>query len=61
MIVSGQGEVILDGSHKVVNPGDIVKITAGHKHTVKAIDDLIIIEVQIGDYIDVKDKQKCDL
>lgn len=60
-IVSGKGEVILDGKKKKVFPGDVIPIKEGVKHTISALTDMKIIEVQIGKDIDVKDKQKFEL
>lgn len=54
--VSGSGSVTIDGVKKEVNPGDVIKIPVGCKHTVSAKTDLCIIEVQLGSDIDVNDK-----
>lgn len=56
-IVSGIGETVLDGCVSKVNAGDVVKIPRGCKHTIIAETMLNIIEVQIGEDIDVKDKE----
>lgn len=55
-ICEGAGEVILDGRKFPVTVGDVVKIPAGAKHTVIAVENLKIIEVQIGEKISVEDK-----
>jgi mannose-1-phosphate guanylyltransferase len=55
-IVSGKGRCFIDGNEQTVNPGDVVKIIAGSKHTIIADEDLSVIEVQIGEDIHVKDK-----
>ncbi|PYY27723.1 sugar phosphate nucleotidyltransferase [Paenibacillus illinoisensis] len=47
-VVSGQGEFILDGDLKRINQGDTISIPSGGKHSVKAITELEIIEVQMG-------------
>lgn len=57
-VVAGQGKTIVDGMEQIVKPGDVVTIAAGCKHTVWAVTDLDIIEVQIGEEIDVGDKVK---
>lgn len=47
-VVSGQGELILDGELRLLNQGDVISILAGSKHSVKAVTELEIIEVQMG-------------
>lgn len=48
VIVSGQGEFILDGKLTLVKVGDILDIPVGAKHGIKAITDVELIEVQTG-------------
>ncbi|WP_026505232.1 sugar phosphate nucleotidyltransferase [Butyrivibrio sp. NC3005] len=60
-IISGTGIVVIDGEEKQVKAGDVVVIRAGYKHTIKAITEMKLIEVQFGKNIDVKDKVKYDL
>ena len=60
-IVSGEGEVILDGESMHVKEGDVVKIANGSRHTIIAKTTLNVIEVQIGEDIDVKDKEVFEL
>lgn len=57
-IISGTGEAILDGEHREVNPGDVLEMKAGCKHTICAKTELKLMEVQIGKEISVKDKVK---
>lgn len=47
-IVSGEGELIIDGKFKSVKQGELVRIPYKTLHTIKAITDLEIIEVQLG-------------
>lgn len=54
-VLSGEGMTIVDGMEQLVHPGDVVTIAAGCKHTLKAITDMRVVEVQIGD-IDINDK-----
>ena len=60
-IVSGHGRTFLDGAEQSVAPGDVVKMPAGTKHTLIADTHLEVIEVQIGQEINVADKQKFEL
>ena len=60
-VVSGEGKSIVDGMEQILRAGDVITIAAGCKHTVEAITDLDIVEVQIGDEISVADKIKFDL
>lgn len=55
-VVSGEGIATVDGSERVVRSGDVIPLPKGCFHTVKAITDLCIIEVQIGEDISVEDK-----
>ena len=60
-VVSGTGKVIIDGVEQMINTGNVITIAVGCKHTVKAIDRLDIIEVQLGKDISVEDKIKFPL
>lgn len=57
-VVSGEGETLIDGMTQTVRPGDVVTILAGCKHRVKALTELTIVEVQLGNNITVHDKRK---
>ncbi len=61
IVVSGNGETIVDGLTQKVEPGDILAIAADTRHTIIAETDLELIETQIGDHIDVKDKKKFEI
>ena len=56
-ILSGEGEVTLDGLHYIVKPGDTIRLPKEAKHTIKAVTDLEVIEVQIGKNILIEDKK----
>lgn len=60
-IVSGTGVVVLDGKKRDVGVGDVIRIPSGCKHTMKAESDIRLIEVQLGQDIDVKDKTVYEL
>ena len=60
-VISGQGRTIVDGMEQKVQPGDVITMTAGCRHTVIADTELQIIEVQLGKEISVHDKQKFEL
>ncbi|MBD5156801.1 MAG: cupin domain-containing protein [Butyrivibrio sp.] len=55
-VLSGDGESVVDGVHRTISAGDVVLLPAGCKHTVRAITELNIIEVQEGEEITVHDK-----
>jgi len=57
-ITSGIGIVVLDGIKRKVSTGDVISIDFGVKHTIFAETDLKLIEVQLGENIDEKDKTK---
>ncbi|OJF75893.1 MAG: mannose-1-phosphate guanylyltransferase [Treponema sp. CETP13] len=60
-VLSGTGAVILNGVKKEVKAGDVISMPAGVKHTIIAKTLLKVMEVQIGENISVKDKQKFTL
>jgi len=60
-IISGTGHTVVDGMQQTVRPGDVITIMAGCKHTVFADTDLSILEVQLGENIQVLDKTKHEL
>lgn len=47
-IVDGNGDLLVEGHIRNVKRGDAIYITKGQKHTIRAVTDLRIIEVQIG-------------
>ncbi|MCM1307083.1 MAG: sugar phosphate nucleotidyltransferase [Butyrivibrio sp.] len=55
-VLSGDGESVVDGVHRMISAGDVVLLPKGCKHTVRAITELNIIEVQEGEEITVHDK-----
>ncbi len=57
-VISGDGIVLVDGMKQQVHPGDVITIQAGCRHTITAVTELKLIEVQLGKEISVHDKQK---
>lgn len=57
-ILSGKGIVIIDEKEREVSMGDIIIIDKGKFHTIKAIEKMTILELQIGNKITVNDKIK---
>lgn len=60
-IVSGKGKTIVDGMEQPVQPGDVITIEAGCRHTILAETELKVVEVQLGREISVHDKKKYKL
>ena len=60
VIVEGEGEVILDDEIIPVHRGSTITIPVGAKHAAKAITDLHIIEVQVGDELTEEDVEHLD-
>lgn len=60
-VVSGKGKATVDGMEQILRTGDVITIAAGCKHMVEAETDLDIIEVQIGEAINVDDKKKYEI
>lgn len=56
VVVSGIGKTIVDGFEQIISEGDVITIQSGCKHTIKAITDLELIEVQLGKQISNSDK-----
>lgn len=58
--VSGTGDMVVDGRRFNVGRGDVVTITRGQKHGIKAhdLEDLHYIEVQIGSELSEEDTEK---
>ena len=57
-VIAGEGKTIVDGIEQNVKVGDVITMAAGCRHTVIAKTKLKLIEVQLGEAIDVHDKQK---
>ena len=60
VVIAGEGEAVIDEKKQGIKTGDIVMMKAGCKHTVKAISELKMVEVQLGAEITAEDKQKYD-
>ena len=60
-IVSGNGQVVVDGMNQSVYQGDVISMSAGTRHTLIAETDMVLIEVQIGKDINVLDKIKYEI
>ena len=61
VVISGDGKTIVDGMEQKVKTGDVIAMSAGCRHTVIANTELKLIEVQLGEDINVHDKQKFEL
>ena len=61
VITSGTGKTIIDGMEQNVHVGDVITMARGCKHTIVAETELKLIEVQLGEEINVNDKKKFDL
>jgi mannose-6-phosphate isomerase-like protein (cupin superfamily) len=61
-VVSGHGEVLLDGQARAVGPGDAVDVPVGCAHRVAGTgpEELVFIEVQRGDYFGEDDIQRLE-
>ena len=57
-VVSGEGKALVDGRVELLHTGDVITIAIGCKHMIEAITNLDIIEVQLGNEINVEDKVK---
>lgn len=57
-IIDGNGDIVLDGHVRNVRRGDLVYIDRMMKHSVRAITDLHIIEVQLGEKLSEDDIER---
>lgn len=57
-VIAGCGKAIMDGTEQMVQVGDVLTMKAGCKHTIQAVSELKLIEVQLGKDINVYDKKK---
>lgn len=56
----GTGELTLEGETRQVKRGDTAVIPAGTRHAIRAVDELHIIEVQIGDELTEDDIERLE-
>ena len=49
---------VVDGMKQSIHTGDVITMATGCRHTVSAITELRLIEVQLGKEISVADKKK---
>lgn len=59
VVIAGEGQVTLDGTERIVRAGDIISMKAECWHTVLALSELRMIEMQLGEEISRDDKTKC--
>lgn len=57
-VTAGMGRVVLDGVESAVCEGSVVEIKPGLKHTVRALTEMRIIEVQLGDLLIEEDIER---
>lgn len=60
-VIAGEGKTVVDGMEQNVKAGDVITMSAGCRHTIIAETELKLIEVQLGEAIDVHDKRKFEL
>lgn len=51
----------MDGFEQFVRAGDVITMSAGCRHMITAETELKLVEVQLGEDINVHDKQKFEL
>lgn len=47
-IIAGEGELVINAEYRKVNAGDVIHIPNGTRHSIRALTDIEIIEVQRG-------------
>ncbi len=58
VVISGEGRAVVDDIERKVKAGDVITMSAGCRHTVMADTELKLIEVQLGEDINVCDKRE---
>lgn len=61
VVITGEGRTVVDGMEQSGKAGDVITMSAGCRHTIFADTELKLIEVQLGEAINVSDKQKFEL
>ena len=61
VVVSGEGQTIVDGMRQKIRAGDVIAMEPGCRHSVYADTQVKLIEVQLGKEISADDKQKFPL
>ena len=57
-VISGEGEVVLDGVVSPLGPGAVINIQPGLLHSARAFKELHVIEVQLGDVLVEEDIER---
>lgn len=57
-VISGEGEVVLDGVVSPLGPGAVIDIQPGLLHSARAFKELHVIEVQLGDVLVEEDIER---
>lgn len=57
-VVSGRGEVVLDGDVVSVASGSVVSIAPGRMHAARAVEEMHVIEVQLGSPLEEEDIER---
>jgi len=57
-VVSGEGEIVLNGDVQPLTPGRVVNIQAEQLHSARAFTELHVIEVQLGDVLVEEDIER---
>ncbi len=58
--IDGEGLIVIDGEQRKIKRGDVVTISKGHLHALKAISSLSFIEVQRGTNLKEEDIERLD-
>lgn len=61
VVIAGNGRTVVDGFEQFVRAGDVITMSAGCRHMIIAETELKLVEVQLGEDINVHDKQKFEL
>ena len=56
-VTAGTGEVLIDGERRQAGPGSVFSFPRGTRHRMLALEELILIEVQMGDCFNPDDRQ----
>lgn len=56
IVISGRGKTIVNGVEKIINVGDVIKVTATSKSIIEAIEELVIVKIQLDVNINTDNK-----
>ena len=57
-VVSGTGEIVLDGKVSRVDAGSVIEVAAGCLHAARSFEEMHVVEVQLGEALIEEDIER---